>query len=323
MVRITYRASAGRAELLRERERERRVPLPAPCSLLPFLQPAFRSLMDPLTVDRSSRRPPLPIVPFKRRGPNFPVIVRGKSVSISPFRVVALTSVERLAGRSSVIPPFTVAKSSASVHVAFPIDATIEPFTVRASAYPVVEIRMLPFTVVASTSLERFAASTLPFTVAPRKRTPSGTRPVKSTRTSLFRVLVWSCSPGSQVFSRRPSLGYTAQIVTPSSEGTTSIFTSSGSPRCALLTPVTSTSPHPATASMSPLMPLISMVLPAAIFPFQWKSPWAATRDAARVSPIVASASVTTRMVIPPPDRRDPRACLWTPARGGRVGCRH
>ena len=58
-----------------------------------------------------------------------------------------------------------------------------------------------------ATSLERFAASTLPFTVAPRKRTPSGTRTVKSTRTSLFRVLVWSFSPGSQVFSRRPSLG--------------------------------------------------------------------------------------------------------------------
>src|SRR5207245_5598214 len=274
MARLMYRGSAGRAELLRERgaggavpSDRRRVPLPAPCS--PFRQPAFRSFIDPFTVDNSNRRPPLPIVPFMRRGPNFPVIVRGKSVSISPFTVVALTSVERSAGRSSVIPPFTVAKSSASVHVAFPIDATIEPFTVRASAYPVVEIRMLPFTVVASTSLERFAASTLPFTVAPRKRTPSGTRTVKSTRTSLFRVLVWSCSPGSQVFSRRPSLGYTAQIVTPSSDGTTSIFTSSGSLRCALLTPVTSTSPDPATALTSPFTPLISIVLPAATLPFQ------------------------------------------------------
>src|SRR5207247_232765 len=60
---------------------------------------------------------------------------------------------------------------------------------------------MLPFTVFASTSPERSAAATSPFTVFPRNRTPAGTRTVKSTVTSLSRTFMWPPSPASQVFS--------------------------------------------------------------------------------------------------------------------------
>src|SRR3989475_6522072 len=61
--------------------------------------------MLPFTVSSASRRPPLPIVPRRLRGPSRPVTMRGKSVWMSPLTVLARTSVERPAGRSSVIPP--------------------------------------------------------------------------------------------------------------------------------------------------------------------------------------------------------------------------
>src|SRR6266566_921041 len=118
-------------------------------------------------------------------------------------------------------------------------------------------MRMEPLTVFASTSLARLPASTSPFTVLPMNFTPSGTRTVKSTLTSLSCVLMCPPSPGSHRFSRRPSLGYTAQIVTPPSSSTTSILTSSGSERWACFTAVTSVSPLPATARTSPFTPLI------------------------------------------------------------------
>ena len=98
---------------------------------------------------------------------------------------------------------------------------------------------------------------------------------MKSTETSLFSVFELQCGPGSQLFSRRARrpFGYTAQIVTPSSEGTTLISTSSGSLRRACFTAVTSTSaPVAATAWMSPFTPLISTRLPAANRPVQRNS---------------------------------------------------
>ncbi len=55
-------------------------------------------------------------------------------MTIPPFTVLARTSVETLAGRSIVIPPFTVANRRPSFQVARPSDAVIEPFTVWASA---------------------------------------------------------------------------------------------------------------------------------------------------------------------------------------------
>src|ERR1043166_3614645 len=87
-------------------------------------------------------------------------------------------------------------------------------------------------------------------------------------------------------------------MVTPSSCGTTSIFTSSGSLRRACFTAVTSTSPEPATARTSPLMPLISMAFPAAIAPFQWNSCWAAAWRAVSATPVatVTSTNVKTRI---------------------------
>src|SRR5207302_10628087 len=114
-----------------------------PVSRFPWCYVLFLSLMLPLTVSSAKRRPPLPIVPVTRRGPSRPVTVSGKSVSMFPFTVLARTSVDTLAGSSSVIPPFTVWNSSASVHWARPTDAVIEPFTVEASALPDVETRML------------------------------------------------------------------------------------------------------------------------------------------------------------------------------------
>ena len=144
---------------------------------------------------------------------------------------------------------------------------------------------MPPFTVEASTSPPRLAASTSPFTVLPTNLTPAGTCTVNSTTTSFSRVLMCPPSPGRHSFARRPSLGYTAQIVTPPSCSTTSIFTSSGSLRLARFVAVTSVSPPlPATARTSPFTPLISISLPAAIFPFQWKSPCAASEVAEAVT---------------------------------------
>src|SRR2546425_3429666 len=98
------------------------------------IQELFLNLMLPFTVSSARRRPPLPIVPRRLRGPSRPVTMRGKSVWMSPFTVLARTSVERPAGRPSVIPPLTVRNSSASLPVARPSEATISPFTVCASA---------------------------------------------------------------------------------------------------------------------------------------------------------------------------------------------
>ena len=164
-------------------------------------------------------------------------------------------------------------------------------------------MRMEPLTVFASTSLARLPASTSPFTVLPMNFTPSGTRTVKSTLTSLSCVLMCPPSPGSHRFSRRPSLGYTAQIVTPPSSSTTSILTSSGSERWACFTAVTSVSPLPATARTSPFTPLISIAFPGAMRPFQWNSVWAAERSSGRSAPaarLARPARVETRMVTPP-----------------------
>src|SRR3989454_9162253 len=98
------------------------------------IQELFLNLMLPFTVSSARRRPPLPIVPRRLRGPSRPVTMRGKSVWMSPLTVLVRTSVARPAGRSSVIPPLTVRNSSASLHVARPSEATISPFTVCASA---------------------------------------------------------------------------------------------------------------------------------------------------------------------------------------------
>src|SRR5256886_9134710 len=108
----------------------------APRSLLPApnRQVLFLSRIEPFTVSRASRRPPLPIVPCRLRGPRRPVTMSGKSVWMSPLTVLARTSVDRPAGRSRGIPPLTVRSSRAWHHVARPSDATISPFTVCASA---------------------------------------------------------------------------------------------------------------------------------------------------------------------------------------------
>src|SRR2546430_10332929 len=98
------------------------------------IQEIFLSLIEPFTVSSANPRPPPPIVPRRLRGPSRPVTMSGKSVWMSPLTVVARTSVDRPAGRWSVIAPLTVRNSRASLHVARPSEATISPFTVCASA---------------------------------------------------------------------------------------------------------------------------------------------------------------------------------------------
>ena len=59
-------------------------------------------------------------------------IVIGKSVSIPPFTFLAVTSAFASSGSSSVMPPFTVEKSSDPLTPIEPSRARTEPFTVVA-----------------------------------------------------------------------------------------------------------------------------------------------------------------------------------------------
>ncbi len=232
--------------------------------------------MSPLTVLRSSWRPPLPIVALMCRGRILPVNVSGKSDWMEPFTVLASISALRSAGSSNVMLPFTVLSDRSPDQSARPMDSSMEPFTVWASALPVVEISTLPFTVRALTSALMPRASTLPFTVCPVKRTPWGTFTTKSTLTSLRWVLMCPPEPGSHRFSWLAfrGVGYTAQIVTPASLGTTSIRTEAGSLLCADFVATTSTSePEVGSARTSPFTPLISTTCPDLSVPAQWKPP--------------------------------------------------
>src|SRR5712692_1275204 len=106
----------------------------------------------------------------------------------------------------------------------------MEPFTVLPSAQPVVEMRILPLTVWASTSPASDAASTSPFTARPMNCTPAGTRTVNSTLTSLLLTFIRPPEPGWHSLGCPQSLvGYTAQTVTPSLCGTAWIETELGS----------------------------------------------------------------------------------------------
>src|SRR4051812_46702983 len=87
------------------------------------------------------------MLPFRDLFPFRFVTFNGKSELMDPFRVSASTAALKLAGRSRLISPFTVLKLRDLGQLPSPRRATISPFTVDASAYPVVEIFMLPFTV--------------------------------------------------------------------------------------------------------------------------------------------------------------------------------
>src|SRR5437867_12785046 len=135
----------------------------------------FFSRISPFPVLRLRLRPPAPIVPRSFRGPNRPETIIGKSDSISPLTVLARTSVSSLPGRISVIPPFTVLNSRSSDQSARPICAYTEPFTVVASARPVVVTFTLPFTVLTCASLLSPSADISPLTVWPLNSIPAGT----------------------------------------------------------------------------------------------------------------------------------------------------
>src|SRR6185436_15206928 len=113
---------------------------------------ARNSLMLPLTVLRSSSRPPLPIRPCSLRRDISPVIVTGKSLLMLPFNVSACRSASKTPGSVSVMPPLTVLKLAPLPQSVRPIDTFIDPLTVLATAVPVVSIRTDPLTVLTSTS---------------------------------------------------------------------------------------------------------------------------------------------------------------------------
>jgi hypothetical protein len=66
--------------------------------------------MLPLTVERSSSRPPLPIVPRTRRGPSVLLLVTltGNSELRLPVSISARSSAANALGNVNVILPFTV-----------------------------------------------------------------------------------------------------------------------------------------------------------------------------------------------------------------------
>src|SRR6266404_6709780 len=114
------------------------------------------------------------------------------------------------------MPPLTVENFAPFGQSARPIERFNEPFTVLASARPVVNSLTDPFTVYPSASPFRESASTPPLTVRPTNFTPTGTWASKRTVVSLSRVWEWLFDPDSQRFGSRPGIsGYTAQIVTP------------------------------------------------------------------------------------------------------------
>ena len=197
-----------------------------------------------------------------------------------PFTVRAVTSASKPAGNSTVMLPFTVSNSSDPSQFARPIAAMIDPFTVEPCTSPEALSSTSPFTVWPAASPLNDRASTSPFTVRPTKFTPAGTDTMKCTLTSLSLIFIRPRLPGRHsfgLFSLR-AVGYTAQIVTPSVCSSTSNSLSSAEPRlCSRKSAVTSTSlPEPATARMSPFIPLTSMWRPAAMRPRHSKPCWSA-----------------------------------------------
>src|SRR5262249_4593821 len=179
-----------------------------------------------------------------------------------PFSVSAFRSASSASAKFSVIVPFTLLNDAPSGKYARPIVTSTDPLTVDATAVPVVVILIDPLTVVRSASLCSDSARISPFTGVPVKLTPAGIRTSKCTCVSLFCVFMCPSSPGAHTFGSLPgTLGYTAQIVMPLEPGTTSIRTSAGLLRRAVLVATTSTSPDEEDeALIAPLMFLISIV---------------------------------------------------------------
>src|SRR5690606_1784764 len=201
-------------------------------SLCPLAQRYCRAIVIlPFTVDRLSVRPPEPIVPFSRLGPQRPWIVNGQSVEMLPFTVDASTSMFGLSALiATSIEPLTVSNSSSPAQSALPMPTLMDPLTVLARAMPRVWTSTFPFTVSAATRPARPFARTLPFTVLPMKSMLDGTSRRNATFGSLSRAPGLPPLPGLHSLRSRRS-GYTAQIVTPPSWRTVSMRTSSALPR--------------------------------------------------------------------------------------------
>ena len=170
------------------------------------------------------------------------------------------------------------------------------PFTVEASAQPWVVTLTLPLTVLASASATRPRAVTLPFTFLPTNRTPLGTRTSKSASALVSSVFIRPSSPGAHSLGLFERPGNMAQMVTPPLCSTTSKVSSSRS-RPSFSAVTWTSAPSVWTARMFPLMPLISMLLPAAIRPLQLKS-WAETVPPARNVRAIRMAKVLERFMI-------------------------
>src|SRR2546427_201441 len=110
-------------------------------------------------------RPPVPMVPWKRRGRIPWLAVSGKSVSTEPARVVASSSAFSWAGSSSVTAPLTVLTSTLPGSAKPEIAAWTEPFTFFASSGPALVCASIsPFTVWTLTGALARATATSPFT---------------------------------------------------------------------------------------------------------------------------------------------------------------
>src|SRR5260370_11398935 len=115
----------------------------------------------------------------------------GSSLAIVPLTTDARTVAFRNAGTLSVTSPLTVENVAPFGQSARPVVTFSDPFTVFASARPVVDKRTDPLTALPSASPLNDSPSTLPLTVRPMNVVPAGTPTPKRTLLSLGPV--WGC----------------------------------------------------------------------------------------------------------------------------------
>src|SRR6267142_2487613 len=183
--------------------------------------------MLPFTLLARTSRPPFPILPDAWRGPQRPVIVSGKSLSIPPETVSKRKLASKRAGTYIATDPLTVLKFMSSSPWREAILASTFPLTVSAVTGPAAVFTVTPpFTVLARTSDPTSRTETPPFTECAPTLTERGTLTVILTSEWFSLLPLWrndSTPPSSQ----RALLFQIAQIVTLPSAWTTSKWISS------------------------------------------------------------------------------------------------
>ena len=208
-----------------------------------------------------------------RRPTHLPFTVRGKSVSMPPFTVSAWTSAATEAGSSTVMPPFTVLKLRGSRPVGpahggadGAVHGLRASLSARGDLHPAVH-----------RVGERVVGQVLRLDPAV-DGSPDEVDALRHLDLELHlglvvRVAAAAVAGPALVGLVRSPRGVDGADGDPPSCSTISILTRSVSRERPRFVAVTTTSePAAARASMPPLMPLISMALPAATLPCQWKS---------------------------------------------------